>query len=46
MEQTTTVPFCAPEPSNLIPMLVVIAAFVLAGWAVRRWRKKRRSDRK
>jgi flagellar biogenesis protein FliO len=46
MEQTTTVPFCAPEPSNLIPMLVVVAAFVLTGWVVRRWRQKRRPRRK
>jgi hypothetical protein len=43
MEQTLYIPFCPPVPNDTIPMLVVVAVFVLGGWLIRRWRKKRSS---
>jgi len=43
MEQQFNFPFCPPVPSDAIPMLVIIAVFVLGGWLLRRWKKKRAS---
>jgi len=47
MEQITTIPFCPLPPetiSDMVPMGVIIGLFLLGGWMLRRWRKRRRSD--
>ncbi|WP_168433167.1 hypothetical protein [Pontiella sulfatireligans] len=43
MEDAITIPFCAPAPSDVLPMLVVAAVFLLAGWGIRRRKRKRAS---
>lgn len=48
MEAGIEIPICPPpweQPSDVIPMLVVLAAFVLLGWLFRRWRKKRKAGK-
>jgi hypothetical protein len=42
MEQTT-IPYCEPAPSDVLPMLVIAAVFVIGTWLFRRWRKRRQS---
>lgn len=41
-------PICPPPwdtPSDVIPMLVVAAAFLLGGWVLKRWSRKRKTRR-
>jgi flagellar biogenesis protein FliO len=48
MDQVADIPFCPIPPetiSDLVPMLVVLGFFVLAGWLVRSRRKRRRARR-
>ncbi|MCF7849694.1 MAG: hypothetical protein K9M45_12660 [Kiritimatiellales bacterium] len=48
MEPTAVSYVCAPSCgsiSDVIPMLVVVAVFLLAGWLIRRFRKRRNARR-
>jgi len=48
MEKFSDIPFC-PIPSetvsDVIPMLVIAGVFLLAGWLIRRSRKRRKARR-
>jgi flagellar biogenesis protein FliO len=49
MEQSFSIPFCPIPPetiSDLVPMGVVIGLFLVAGWLLRRWKKRRGSGNK
>ncbi len=46
MEDPLTIPYCEPPPSDVIPMLVTAAVFVLGWWLIRRWKKKRGSSKR
>jgi LPXTG-motif cell wall-anchored protein len=37
-------PYCAPAPNDVLPMLVVVVVFLVGGWLFRRWKKKRASN--
>jgi len=43
MDQTLYIPFCPPVPRDIVPMLVIVSLFLLGGWLIRRWKKKRNS---
>jgi flagellar biogenesis protein FliO len=49
MEQAVNIPFCPIPPetiSDMVPMGVVIGLFLVAGWGLRRWKKRRGSGKK
>lgn len=43
-EPFLNIPFCPPAADDTIPMLVVAAVFLVGGWLIRCWRKKRKSE--
>jgi len=49
MENSIDIPVCPPPwdaPNDTLPMLVVLGCFLLGGWLLRLWRKRRRERRK
>jgi len=49
MEPVDNIPFCPPpwdSPHDVIPMLVVVAVFIIGGWLGRLWKKKQESNRR
>jgi hypothetical protein len=48
MDPVNNIPFCPPSwdtPSDVIPMLVVIAVFLIGGWLGRLWKRKQKAKR-
>jgi hypothetical protein len=49
MEPVDNIPLCPPPsdgPGDVIPLMVVIAVFLIGGWLGRLWKRKQGSKRR